>query len=271
VTDQPRALVLTGTGINCEAETAEALRRAGGAPEIVHVGDLLEAPKRLFDFQMFVVPGGFAYGDDTGSGNALAHRLRHGLGDLLREFVERERLVLGVCNGFQVLVNLGLLPGFADGGGDPRQVVLLPNRPAGYRCRWVDVLVERPSRCPFVRGLESMHIPVGHGEGRFHAEPEVIARLEAERHVVLRYASGGRPAGGAYPANPNGSTHDIAGICDATGRVFGLMPHPERGMDFTQRDDWPRAAEMLRRRGEAPPLHADGLAVYAAAVASFRG
>jgi phosphoribosylformylglycinamidine synthase len=266
---KPRALVLTGTGINCEAETAEALRRAGGVPEILHVAELLDLPKRLFDFQMFVLPGGFSYGDDTGSGNALAHRLRHGLGELLREFVERERLVLGVCNGFQVLVNLGLLPGFAEERGDPRQVVLLPNRPAGYRCRWVDLIVERPSRCPFVAGVESLHIPIGHGEGRFHAEPQVLSRLESEGHVVLRYASGGRRAGGAYPANPNGSTHDIAGVCDATGRVFGLMPHPERGMDFTQRDDWPLQAELLRRKGRPLPEAADGLAVYAAAIRFF--
>jgi phosphoribosylformylglycinamidine synthase subunit PurQ / glutaminase len=167
-------------------------------------------------------------------------------------------------------VNLGLLPGCAETAADPRQVVLLPNRPAGYRCRWVDLIVERPSRCPFVAGIESLHIPIGHGEGRLHAEPAVVERLEAEGHVVLRYADGDRPAGGAYPANPNGSTNDIAGLCDPTGRVFGLMPHPERGMDFTQRDDWPKQAELLRRRGQPLPASSDGLAVYAAAVEAFR-
>lgn len=267
---KPRALVLTGTGINCEAETAEALRRCKADPEIVHVVDLLDQPKRIFDYQMFVIPGGFAYADDTGSGNALAHRLRHGMGELLLEFVERDRLVLGVCNGCQVLVNLGLLPGFAESGAERRCMVLLPNRPAGYRCRWVELLVVPRSRSPFVKGIRRMFIPIGHGEGRFHADPEVLAKVEAEGHVVLRYAAGDRPAGGSYPANPNGSANDIAGLCDATGRVFGLMPHPERGMDFYQRPDWPREADRLRRQGKPVPTDSDGLAVYAAAVAYFR-
>jgi phosphoribosylformylglycinamidine synthase len=261
---------LTGTGINCEEETAEAFHRAGADAEIQHVFDLLDAPKRLYEYQVLAFPGGFSYGDDTGSGNALAHRIRHGLGDVLHEFVERGRLVLGVCNGFQVLVNLGLLPGFAPASsGDPRSVVLLPNRPAGYRCRWVHLAAQPASRCAFTQGIERLYIPIGHGEGRFHAEPEVIERLEREGHVVLRYARDGQPAGGAYPANPNGSTADIAGVCDATGRIFGLMPHPERGMDFHQRPDWPLEAERLRRAGRPVPEAADGLAVYAAAVRHY--
>ncbi|HDJ29378.1 MAG TPA: phosphoribosylformylglycinamidine synthase I [Proteobacteria bacterium] len=234
----PRVLVLTGYGINCEEETAFAFSRCGAQCRIMHVNDLIADPGQLRKAQIFVVPGGFSYGDDTGSGNALANKMRNTLWSELMDFVLGDRLVLGICNGFQVLVNLGLLPGFAENYGE-RQVALISNSSSRYECRWVDLLVPE-NHSIFLQDLNRLHLPIAHGEGRFYAPLEVLPRLRDGGNVAMMYADQeGNPAGGKFPQNPNGSLFDIAGICDDSGKVLGMMPHPERALVLSQLPSWP--------------------------------
>ncbi len=264
----PRVLVLTGYGINCEEETAWAFTACGAQCRIIHVNDLITAPARLDEYQIFVVPGGFSYGDDTGSGNALANKMRHTLWAELMEFVAGDRLVLGICNGFQVLVNLGLLPGGPEAGEfGRRRAALIANRSTRYECRWVE-LVTGNSPTAFLTGIKRLHLPVAHGEGRFHAPDEVLAELREKRGIALRYAdAAGHPAGGAFPANPNGSLDDIAGITAASGRIFGLMPHPERAFKASQLPDWPARAALEKAPDSSAP--GPGRALFVNAVNYF--
>jgi len=265
----PRALILSGYGINCEEETAFAFARAGADPRVVHVNDLIEGLDRLDAYQILAFPGGFAYGDDTGSGKALANRIRNNLGDEVLAFAAADKLVIGICNGFQVMTCLGLLPGI-EGDYASVRVALRHNDTARYECRWVDLHVA-PSPCVFTRGIESLHVPVAHGEGKFHAEPETLDALGRGGQIVVRYAfPDGHLAGGVFPANPNGSIEDIAGICDATGRLFGLMPHPERHLHFTHREDWPYWKEFFHRQGMPLPAEGEGMKVFRNAVEYFR-
>jgi phosphoribosylformylglycinamidine synthase len=246
-----KTLVLTGFGLNCDVETAHAFGLAGAAPHRVHINALIEGAVRLEDFQILAFIGGFSWGDDHGAGVIQAVRLKTRLGEDLVRFVERGRLVIGICNGFQTLVNLGLLPGF-DGDYASRSVALLANRCGNFRDQWVNLQVNPRSPCVFTRGIPAAELPVRHGEGRFYAAPETLERLEAAGQVALRYAlADGSPAQGAFPHNPNGSLGDIAGICDASGRVFGLMPHPEAFNDWTNHPDWTRRREEAARRGGA--------------------
>jgi phosphoribosylformylglycinamidine synthase len=268
---RPGVLVLTGYGINCEEETAFGFDYAGGDSSIVHINDLIERPGILDEHQVFVFPGGFSYGDDTGSGKALANRIRNNLLDELTRFVERDTLVLGICNGFQVMVNTGILPGPRSDEWTPR-VALEHNASFVYQCRWVDLEINPDSSCVFTRGIDYLHIPVAHGEGNFFAPDDVLNELEGENRVTMRYArSDGSRANGEFPWNPNGSLKDIASICDETGRIMGMMPHPERGMFFHQRDDW----TLLRdsRRGEprekGMPVEAGGMRILRNAVEYF--
>ncbi len=264
---QPRILILTGYGINCEEETAFAFSRCGARCRVVHINDLIAAPEQLRRYQVFVVPGGFSYGDDTGSGNALANKMRHTLWEELMAFVAGDRLVLGICNGFQVLVNLGLLPAL-DGCYGQRQTALIPNSSARYECRWVELRVVS-DRAVFLRGLERLFLPVAHGEGRFYAPDEVLRRLQRHGNISLVYADhDGRPAGGLFPANPNGSVLDIAAIADDSGRVLGMMPHPERALFASHLPSWPDGTALAAApRWDAP---GPGLAIFQRAVAYFR-
>lgn len=207
-----------------------ACELAGGDPEIVHVNQLVAGERRLSDYQMLVLPGGFSYGDDLGGGKLWATVLRHRLEDDLRAFVDAGKPVLGICNGFQVLVKMGLLPGPLDGAADAWQqtATLTRNDSTRFECRWVYLQPEPGSRCIFTQGLEEpIYCPVAHGEGKFVARDEALLdALEARGLVALRYVGpDGQPA--SYPWNPNGSQRHIAGICNAQGTVFGLMPHPE--------------------------------------------
>jgi len=241
---QPHVLLLTGYGINCEEETAYAFQACGAKSEIMHVNDLIAAPKRLSDYQVLVVPGGFSYGDDTGSGNALANKMRHSLWSELMEFVAADHLVLGICNGFQVLVNLGLLPGGSDHNYGERRAALIANCSARYECRWVN-LASAGSDAVFLRGVDSLFLPVAHGEGRFFTAPETLAELQEKRQIALRYVdSDKRPAAGAFPANPNGSLDDVAALSAADGRIFGLMPHPERAFRMNHLPSWPEYSAL---------------------------
>jgi len=255
---RPRALVIRSAGTNCDIETAYALDKAGARAERVHVNRLVEAPEGLDGFQVLVIPGGFSYGDDIASARILANELRFALGDALRRFVGRGNLVLGICNGFQALVKAGLLG--VDAAGKP-QATLSFNDSGKFEDRWV-YLKASTDRCVFVRPGEDAYLPVAHGEGKFLvSSPAALERMEREGLVVFRYVGpDGRPGSG-YPWNPNGSVADVAGICDPSGRIFGLMPHPERHVDGTQHPRWTR--EGLKPEG-------DGLRVFRNAVAYAR-
>ncbi len=245
-----QALVLTGFGLNCDHETAYALELAGAHAQRVHINALIDGEVNLDDFQLMVFGGGFSWGDDHGAGVVQAVRLQSHLGERLMRFIERGNLMIGICNGFQTLVNMGLLPGF-DGDYTRRQVALVHNDCGNFRDQWVDLQIDSASPCVFTRGLSHIQLPVRHGEGKLIASADVIDRLIADHQVVMRYADEqGRPAGGRFPDNPNGSLDDIAGICDATGRIFGLMPHPEAFNHYTNHPDWTWRRERLRRQGK---------------------
>lgn len=265
-----RALVLTGFGLNCDGETAYALETAGAGTERVHLNSLIEGEKRLEDFQIFVIGGGFSWGDDHGAGVIMAMRLKHRLGDELLRFVEKGGIVMGICNGFQVLVNLGILPAF-DPNALQREAALIGNDCGNFRDQWVNLRVNPDSPCVLTTGMESIELPVRHGEGKFFAEPVVMKKLLDQNQVFLRYAMpDGSAAKGVFPHNPNGSLEDIAGICDTTGRVAGLMPHPEAFNDFTNHPDWTYLKERLRREGEPLPGFGAGIELFRNAVRYFK-
>ena len=246
------ALVLTGFGLNCDLETAYALELAGATADRVHINTLIAGGVRLDRYQIMAFGGGFSWGDDHGAGVLQAVRMRTNLGPELLSFVEREGLVIGICNGFQTLVNLGLLPGF-DGDYQTRSIALTFNDCGNFRDDWVRLKIDPDSPCVFTRGMDTIDLPIRHGEGKFYAEVQTIERLMKNRQVVVRYAdAAGNPAEGRFPLNPNGSLRDIAGVCDPTGRIFGLMPHPEAFNHWTNHPDWTRDAEARRRQNRSP-------------------
>ena len=233
-------LVLTGYGLNCDTETAHAFEMAGARPDRQHINAVINGEVTLSDYKILVFGGGFSWGDDHGAGVVQAVRMTTHLGDGLRRFIDNGNLVIGICNGFQTLVNTGLLPGF-DGDYSTREVALLHNDCGNFRDQWVNMAVNGASPCVFTKGMDGFELPVRHGEGKFFADAGVIEKLEANNQVVLRYATkDGQPANGSFPENPNGAVNDIAGICDPTGRVFGLMPHPEAFTHWTHHPEWTR-------------------------------
>ena len=255
--EAPRILILRAAGINCDEETADAIELAGGRPERVHVNQVAGGARHLLDYAGLIIPGGFSYGDHLGAGKLLAVDLLHRLQAVLDRFVEDRRPVLGICNGFQVLVKAGLLPGDADQQSQPgtsRQTVTLVDNASGhYECRWVNLVVEPESPCIFTRDMQTcLTLPVGHGEGRFVAEDATLDRIEARKTVALRYAETDGERTMRYPSNPNGSARAIAGLCNATGAVFGLMPHPDRAFLPQLHPDWLRNRQ--RREGDGLPI-----------------
>ncbi len=259
-----KALVLTGYGTNCEMEMAQACRLGGfDQVDIVHMAELLAGEYRLDDYHMLNLPGGFLDGDDLGAGQAGAHRWRYAvvrpdgerLMDQLARFIEAGKLVLGVCNGFQLLVKTGLLPGF-DGRYDERRVSLTYNDSSRFEDRWVHLAVDPDSPCVFTRGLDTLFFPVRHGEGKFITdEKATLDRILADHLAALRYADpeSGEPTM-SYPANPNGSPAAVAGICDPSGRIFGLMPHPEAFLHRTNHPRWTREKDNLPEEGQGVAL-----------------
>jgi phosphoribosylformylglycinamidine synthase subunit PurQ / glutaminase len=243
----PRALILRAPGANCDAETQFAFETAGAAAERVHINRLREHPALLQRYQILVVPGGFTYGDDVAAGKILANQLSCFLGDALRRFRDAEKLVLGVCNGFQALLKAGLLIPPDDEG----PVATLAHNAGGrFQDRWV-TLQAFPGRCPFLTGIDRMLVPVAHGEGRFVCREEwMLHGLEQAGQMVLKFVPG--PDDDGRPYNPNGSQADVAGLCDATGRVLGIMPHPERHVLPTQHPRWTRLG--LAPEGDGLPL-----------------
>ncbi len=246
VGSRPRALVLRAPGTNCDRETVIALELAGAEVEAVHLERLLTGERDLDDFALVVFPGGFSFGDHLGAGALWAHQLEAVRGSLNR-FVESGRPVLGICNGFQALLRLGLL----DGGG------LAQNASGHFECRWIWMQRPRNARTPLLDGIDRIAMPIGHGEGRFVAkDAATISRLQARGEVALMYCdANGNP--GAYPVNPNGSDGDVAALTNAAGNVLGLMPHPERNVTT----------------GQAPAGRQDGagLAIFTNALRMARG
>jgi len=263
----PKTLVLTGYGINCDEETKYAFELAGSTADIVHINELIDKHKRLDNYQILAFPGGFSYGDDTGSGIALANRIRNHLWDEMLDFVNEDHLAIGICNGFQVMVNLGLLPGIFGDYGE-RNVALVHNESARYVDRWVDLKFS--GRCIWTRGIEYMTAPIAHGEGKFFASEETLNQLHVKGLVAARYVRGEICEHTGLPRNPNGSLENIAGITDASGRLFGLMPHPERAIDFTHHPHWTLLKEQLKREGKEIPRKGPGLELFEDGVSYFR-
>ncbi len=281
---QPNVLILRAPGTNCDQETAFAFQQAGAKAEVLHINRLLEDPAVAGRFQIFCIPGGFSYGDDVAAGRILGNQIRYHLAERMAEFKAAGKLMLGICNGFQVLIKSGVLLQPSPKLGPP--ATLTYNDSGKYEDRWVRLEV-RGTKSVFLAGIESMYLPVAHAEGKFVArDRQALGQLEGDDQLVLRYlpqresvcatacsqavssedsakhclpTSSGTPVA-AYPHNPNGSMADVAGLCDATGRVLGLMPHPERYIDHTQHPRW--------TRGEGGKV-GDGLRMFQNAVEYF--
>jgi phosphoribosylformylglycinamidine (FGAM) synthase-like amidotransferase family enzyme len=294
----PKIIVLSGYGLNCEEETALAFELSGGTADIVHINDLIAAPKILSRYQILAIPGGFSYGDDLGSGKAYANKLRNHLQKYLNDFTSKDKLVIGICNGFQILTNLGLLPG-----------VLTFNDNNRYTDRWVDVKMapsqaiqsapSRPSAAesrgpehssdwipdsfsdalktsgmtntvsPWLRGITSLSLPIAHGEGKFVAADDIIKSIKQQHQIAGVYYKGEVCRYQSLIPNPNGSLLDIAMLTSANGKILGTMPHPERGIFFTQTPDWPLEKEKLIRSGKSLPEYTQALRIFKNAINYF--
>jgi phosphoribosylformylglycinamidine synthase subunit PurQ / glutaminase len=241
---KPKTLILRTAGTNCDGETAYAFERAGATAEFLHINRLLEEPRRIHQYQILAFPGGFSYGDDIAAGKILANQITHHLRGALQAFIDAGKPVIGICNGFQVLVKTDLLPGNL--AGRSGQCATLTNNDCGrFVDRWIRV-APRSTKCIWTAGIEPLDLPIAHGEGKFvPADDQVRQALWDNDQVALVYVNADdTPAGGRSPANPNGSTDDIAGVCDASGLVFGLMPHPERYVESYQHPAWSRQSPL---------------------------
>ncbi len=236
----PKAIVLRAAGTNCDCETEFALGQAGFAAARVHVLALMDNPAALRDCQFLVIPGGFSYGDDIASGKILANQMLHRLAEPLNEFLSAGKLAMGICNGFQIMIKAGLLPwAKVDPVSAHRDATLAWNHSGRFEDRWIHMRADS-DKCVFLPKGEIVALPMAHGEGRFVPRDQAVHdQIRAGDQIALRYVdAAGRP--GPYPVNPNGSIDDIAGLCDPTGRVLGLMPHPERFVDITHHPQWTR-------------------------------
>ncbi len=262
-----KALIMSGYGINSEMETREVLLRAGMDADIIHINDLIDRKYRMCDYRLLVFPGGFSYGDDTGAGNAYANRVRNNLWNDVTEFLEEDNLVLGICNGFQILANLGLVPAFNK--QYKRDIALMPNRKGVLECRYVTI--KPASETLWTKGIERIVCPVSHGEGNFSCSKEVLTELRNQKMIAFTYCRENlKPADGEYPYNPNGSVADIAGITSADGKVLAMMPHPERAMEFVNEYDWPLQKERLRRQQQPVPTESKNMKLFRNIVEYFR-
>ncbi len=262
-----KALIMSGFGINSEMETQEVLSRAGMDSDIVHINDMIDGRFSLLDYRLLVFPGGFSYGDDTGAGNAYANRVRNKLWRDVEAFLAGDNLVLGICNGFQILANLGLVTAFDR--EYRRDIALMPNRKGVLECRFVTLKPAADNL--WTRGIERIYCPVAHGEGNFSCSKETLDRIRREKMIAFTYCREDlSPARGEYPYNPNGSLEDIAGITSADGKVLGLMPHPERAMEFTNLYNWPLLKEQMKRAGSAIPQESMNMQLFRNIVDYFR-
>jgi phosphoribosylformylglycinamidine synthase len=258
----PRVLILRAPGTNCDLETAFAFERVGGVTERVHIGRLLERPALLDAYQILCIPGGFSYGDDLAAGRILGNQIRGHLAETVNRFRDAGKLILGICNGFQALLKSGML--LADEPPGPA-ATLTWNDSGKFEDRWVS-LRSHGSLCELLRGVEQMELPVAHAEGKFVArDRDTLSRLDAAGQLVLRYQARNPSDGNVgesvpFPDNPNGAMAHVAGVCDPTGRVLGMMPHPERFVEGTQHPRWTRQPHRE---------HGDGLPIFRNAVRYF--
>jgi len=253
---KPNVIIFSGYGLNCEDETKTAFELAGAHADIVHINDIIAQPSLLKKVQIAAFPGGFSYGDDTGSGKAYGNRVLQHLGDELKSFLGRDTLAIGICNGFQILTSAGILPG-----------ALITNDSARFICRWVDLRVE--GRSPWLTGIESLSLPIAHGEGKYIADPKTLSIMEKEAAVALRYEKGPLSEFFDLEGNPNGAKQNIAAVTSHEGRVFGLMPHPERAVRFTQLPHWTHEKQRFIRDGAPVPEEGPGIAIFRNAVEYF--
>ncbi len=266
---QIKALIITGFGTNCETEMAHACRLAGAVSDIAHLSDILKGKVRIGNYHFLNLPGGFLDGDDLGSAQVESVRLKHAkiektgktLFEEIVEFFERGMIILGVCNGFQALVKSGLLPGSPFG---KRRVSLISNDSAKFEDRWVKMAADPSSPCIFTRGIDHIFLPVRHGEGKFICDTDSTLAEVRDNHLAsLRYTDGSFEPTMEYPHNPNGSAEAIAGICDRTGRIFGLMPHPEAFTHPANHPNWTRLKDVPRK--------GEGMAIFDNAVQFLKG
>ena len=254
---KPKVIVLRTAGTNCDYETVHAFRMVGADVDLIHINRLIRGDAELSPYQILAIPGGFSYGDDIAAGKILANELKYKLREPVEQFVADGKLIIGICNGFQVMVKAGLLPGF-NGISDVQETTIYTNDSGKFECRWVYLKHTDNGKCVFTRNIKDViYLPIAHGEGKFTAvDKDTLDTLEAGDQVVFKYIDPeGNYAG--YPWNPNGSDRHIAGISDATGRIFGMMPHPERYLSKYNHPRWTR--EDLLDEG-------DGVAIFRNAV-----
>jgi phosphoribosylformylglycinamidine synthase len=248
-----KVIILRTGGTNCDYETKYAFEHVGSSAELVHVNELIRKEKSLSDYQIMAIPGGFTYGDDIASGKILASELKYKLIDDLKKFITQGKLMIGICNGFQVLVKSGILPGIKE----DKEATLTVNDSAKFEDRWI-YLSKRKTNCVWTRDLdETIYLPVAHAEGKFiPRDKQILKSLYDNGQVVFCYTDEkGNSAG--YPCNPNGSVDDIAGICDKTGKIFGLMPHPERHILPLHHPRWTR--QKRKKEGDGCAIFRNGV------------
>jgi phosphoribosylformylglycinamidine synthase len=252
-----RVLVLTGLGLNCEEETAHGFRACGARADLVHLSDMLASDRPLTDYQVIAMIGGFSFGDHIAAGVVYANRLRYRMFDRILRFVGDGGLMIGICNGFQTMVKLGLLPGL-DGNYGERVATLAANDRLGYRDAWVSVRADPASPCVWTRGVDRMDLPARHGEGKFLTRDEgLMQRLRDEHLIAVRYVDEGGAPTQQWPFNPNGSPDAVAGVCDPSGRLFGLMPHPDAYLYGFNHPQWAR-----KKLEGSFALRGDGLKIF---------
>ena len=254
---KPKILIFSGYGLNCEEETKFAFDTVGSMTDIVHLNDIIDGTKKIKNYQVLAFPGGFSYGDDTGSGKAYANKVRHHLWDDVQKHIYENKLIVGICNGFQILTNLGILPG-----------ALMWNDNARYIDRWVDLQFEGDS--PWLKNINRLSLPIAHGEGKYFADSKTINELENNSRIAARYVNGDICEYQDLFKNPNGALRDIAGVLSHKGTVMGLMPHPERALFTSQRPDFPLIKEVSKRNGTKLPVYSDSLQIFKNAVAYFK-
>jgi len=249
--------LMSGYGLNCEEETKFAFEIVGGKADIVHINDLIRKPEILNWYQILVFPGGFSFGDDTGSGKVFANKFKNYLKRELNEFIKRNTLTIGICNGFQIMTNLGLVPGG-----------LMYNSGGIYIDRWVDLKVAGKS--PWLTGIKKISLPIAHGEGNYKISTAEHLQIQRDKATVLRYEKGEVCKFQNLKFNPNGAQYDIAGVTSNKGRILGMMPHPERAIFFHHRPDFHMQKELLKRKNKDIPEFGDGLVIFKNAINYFQ-